>query len=122
MAKAANYVVIADNWVQQMTSQHKINFEIPANIDLGQRAVIGFIIDADSLEGGMKVVVRLNNNNVWNWSYPSGQRREQFFQEVVGTGVLKAGINEWETTVTKDDGVTTQTRFSDIVLWFKVDI
>jgi hypothetical protein len=119
MPRIADYVIVADNWVLEK-DQDTINFEVPSNIDKGSRAILGFMLEADHI-GEMKLTLRLNGENVWNWTF-GGAKKEpaQFFQEVAGAGVLLPGSNKF--TFRSSVSESTVVRGSDVVVWFQVNI
>jgi hypothetical protein len=100
--------------------QDTINFEVPSNIDKGSRAILGFMLDADHI-GDMKLTLRLNGENVWNWSFGGSENQPaRFFQEVVGAGILQPGSNKF--TFRSTVAEATSVRVSDVVVWFQVNI
>lgn len=114
MATAADYSIIADGWVLQK-NQDTIGFSVPGNIDTTSRVVLGFMVHVENLES-LTLTLRLNGTSVWNWNYGEGSRR-QYFQEVVGAGVLKAGANVFKFESTTDDFHLVEV--SDVVVWWR---
>jgi len=119
MAKVADYAIVADNWVLEK-DKNIVNFEVPANIDKGSRCILGFMINTNHLDD-MKLVIRLNGTNVWNWSLPGHvDEPARFFQEVVAAGVVVPGTNEFKFTSSSDDATVVEV--SDVVVWFQANI
>ncbi len=117
MARVADYSIIADGWVVQAT-QDTINFQVPSNIDAGSRSILGFMLHVNNLDD-LTLTLRLNGTKVWNWNYTGGNRF-QFFQEVVGAGVVKPGENVFSFESSSGDFHLVE--LSDIVVWWQANI
>jgi hypothetical protein len=119
MTKAASYAIVTDSWVIEAL-QTTISFTVPSNIAADSRSVIGFMLKTDHLDA-MTLKLRMNGTEIWNWSWSGGSDDPaQFFQEVIGAGVVKPGAN-----VFSFDSSSGDARFlelSDIVVWFQVNI
>ena len=119
MTKAASYAIVTDSWVIE-SLQTTISFTVPSNIAADSRSVIGFMLKTDHLDA-MTLKLRVNGTEIWNWSWSGGSDDPaQFFQEVIGAGVVKPGAN-----VFSFDSSSGDARFlelSDIVVWFQVNI
>jgi len=121
MARIADYTIITDGWVVKTTGE-SIEFQVPDNVNVGARSILGFMIDVNN-NGELDIKIRLNGTQVWNWHYSDFSRLPvRYFQEVIGGGVLKPGTNVFRLT---GDGPTDDKFFvqiSDAVLWMQVDI
>ena len=119
MARIADYVIITDAWVIQ-ADQDTIEFNLPANVSVASRSVLGFMLDVDN-NGELRIKMRLNGHEVWSWHYSDDSRYPvRYFQEVVAANVLKTGTN-----VLSFDGASGEKWFaqiSDAVLWVQVNI
>ena len=60
MARIADYVILADAWVIQ-ADQDTIEFNLPENVSVASRSVLGFMLDVDN-NGELTLKVRLNGH------------------------------------------------------------
>lgn len=119
MAQVADYSIIADDWVVEAT-QDTINFKVPSNIDKGSRSILGFMIFVKN-EDDLTMTLRLNGTKVWTWNYTGGSdAAAQFFQEVIGPGVVKPGDNVF--SFDSSTGDLSFVKLSDIVVWWQANI
>jgi hypothetical protein len=118
MARVADYSIIADAWVLER-DQDTIMFDVPATINKESRSVLSFMLQTGHLED-MSLTIRLNGTEVWNWRYGGNCDHTQFFQEVVASGVVKAGTNKLRFVSSSDDARFVQ--LSDIVLLWQANI
>jgi hypothetical protein len=118
MARIADYTIITDNWVVQAT-QDTFEFQVPDNLNVESRAVLGFMLDVDN-NGELTIKMRLNGTQVWSWHYSDESRHPvRYFQEVIGGNVVRPGTN-----VLSFDGSSGDKWFaqiSDAVLWIQVN-
>ena len=119
MPRIADYVILADAWVIQ-ADQDTIDFNLPANVSVASRSVLGFMLDVDN-NGELTLKVRLNGHEVWSWHYSDESRHPvRYFQEVVGGSVLRPGGNVFSFDVSS--GELNFVQISDAVLWIQVDV
>ena len=117
MARVADYSIVTDNWVVEAT-QDTINFEVPSTIDAGSRSVLGFMLQVHNLDD-MTLTLRMNGTKVGTWNFSDGKRL-QFFQEVIGAGVVKPGTNVF--SFESSSGDATFVQISDAVVWWQANI
>ena len=116
MSQAADFVIVSDPWVVEGI-QDTINFTVPANIDPRSSSIIGFMLEVDNADD-LTMTLRMNGTKIWHWTYSDGDR-VQFFQEVLGAGVVKAGTNVF--SFDSSSGDVRFVQLSDIVVWFRVN-
>ncbi len=116
MARLADYSIITDQWVLER-DQDTIHFDVPSTIHSGSRCVLGFMLNVVCLDD-TTVTLRLNGDKVFEWTYSEGGRT-QFFQEVIGAGILQGGDNvlSWDTWSSEPTAV----RLSDAVVWWQAN-
>jgi hypothetical protein len=117
MAQIADFSIIADNWVLEK-DQNTINFNVPSNIDTKSSSVLGFMVQVQNLDS-LTLKLHLNGTEVWNWNFSDG-KRTQFFQEVIGGGLLKSGNNVFSFQSSTDDFHLV--KLSDVVIWWQANI
>ncbi|MFT3807988.1 hypothetical protein [Arenimonas sp.] len=117
MARIADFTIITDSWVSEFGDE-QVEFEVPDTLHTGSRSVLGFMLEFLNIEDA-SIVLRLNGEKIWNWNYSDG-RRVQYFQEVIASGVLKAGNNVLRFDSSSDDARSL--RISDAVIWWQASI
>jgi hypothetical protein len=112
--RVADYTIITDSW----NASFEIEFTIPESFEPGNRCVLTFMIATRGIED-VVVRMRLNGNEVWVWDFGEDDPPPQCFQEVIKTGVVRAGKN-----VLSFDPLTgpTALKLSDVVLWWQANV
>ena len=119
MARIADYTIVTDAWVIQ-ANQDTLEFEVPSNLNVSSRAILGFMLDVDN-NGELTLKIRLNGHEVWSWHYSDESRHPvRYFQEVIGGNVLRAGTNVFSFDVSSDELNFVQ--ISDAVIWIQVNV
>ena len=119
MPTIADYSIIADAWFNEKDTD-TVKFSVPANIDPGSRAVLGFMFKVWCDEA-LSLEVRINGIKVWSWQCDSGDSfPARFFQEVVAAGVVKPGSNVF--SFSSSSGSFRSDQFSDVVVWWQAKI
>lgn len=118
MARVADYSIVTDSWVVEAL-QDTITFEVPSTVDAGSRSVLGFMLQADHLDD-VSLTFRINGTKVWNWNLGGSQNKVAFYQEVIPTGVIKPGTNNFSFDSSSDDYRFVQV--SDVVIWWQANI
>ena len=120
MGNAANFTVIRDDWTTGFNEG--VDFTVQSTIDNDRKTVLNFMLDNFS-NADVGIVIRINGTKVWSWNFTSPQVR--MFQEVIKEGVIRPGTNRINVEQTlKEDGSLDFAgfRFSDVVLWYRVNV
>lgn len=120
MGNVANFTVIRDAWNTDLYDG--VDFSVQSVIDTERRSVLTFMLHNFS-EGDATVSIRINGKKVWTWTFSEPKTR--FYQEVLGTDVLRPGTNRinCETSVGSDGSFDfAGFEFSDIVVWYRSNI
>ena len=120
MGNAANFTVIRDAWTTGLNEG--VDFEVSSTIDTARKTVLTFMLDNFS-NADASIVIRINGKKVWDWSYTSEQKR--MYQEVIEEGVIRAGTNRinCEQSLNEDGSLGfAGFQFSDVVLWYRVNV
>jgi hypothetical protein len=122
MANVSDYVVVQDGTTTLeigANPNETLSFAIPANVDLGQKAVVTWRFEAEGSPNNLAWNMNLNGRttNVVNLTH--SQDRFAALQEVVSGSDLNVGNNDLTVTVT---GGTGRIKISDIVVHYRATV
>ena len=121
MARVADYVILQDDWVQEVhapTNPVQVKFNVPDNVHTGSRSVLTFMHEGTT-SLPLEVNVHINGIVVWTFKTTgSFDAPMRLVQEVVEANILKPGENllQWHS-----NGNWSYNAVSDIVLWVQVE-
>lgn len=120
MATVSDYAVVSDGTTTLQIGgdvDQTFTFSVPANVNLGQRAVATWRLEAEGPPQNLAWNLRINGTEVVGFTH--GQDRFAALQEVFQGSILRAGSNDATVTVTAGTG---RIEISDIVIHFQVEV
>jgi hypothetical protein len=120
MPTVSDYVVVADGTTTLQIGgdvDQTFTFSVPANVNLGQRAVATCMIEVEGPPQGLAWNLRINGTQIIGFTH--NQDRFSVIQEVFQGSILQAGPNNAIVTVTAGTG---RLEISDIVIHFQVEV